>query len=145
MKQYCSLAVIVILLASMAAFAQQSPMPELVANARFIYVTTYDGPYWSKNVLPDDRNAVTNLEAALRSWGKYIVVLHPAQADIIMVVQKRPTEDTMAIYDNRPRVSSIPLWRAMQDGGLDGKEPRLLNSFRKAVENSGKLQARDPA
>lgn len=129
-------------------------MPQLVVAARFVYVTTYDGPPWSRDVLVDDRQAVGDVEAALRSWGRYTLVYRPEEADIILVVQKRPKEDTLAVYrgkggassmrhwrgmEGTPSIpleaaSSIPLWRGMQEGGLDSKELPLMTRFRKAVE-----------
>ena len=116
-------------------------MPQLV-SARFVYVTTYDGPPWSWSsvMLPEDRQAVGDVEDALRTWGRYIVVYRPEVADIILVVQKRPTEDILAVYEARQVyhgkqvASSIPLWRGMMVGGLASKELPLVTSFRKAVE-----------
>jgi hypothetical protein len=109
-------------------------MPQLVVYARFVYVTTYDGPSWSNNVLPEDRRAVGDVEGALRTWGKYTLVYRPEEADIILVVQKRPSEDILAVYKGKLGASSIPLWRGMKEGGLDSKELPLMTSFRKAVE-----------
>ncbi len=109
-------------------------MPQLVLNARYVYVTTYDGPPWSSNVLPSDRQAVGDVEAALRAWGKYMVVVRPEEADLIFVVQKRPSEDILAVYQGRPVRSSIPIWRGMQEGGLDSKDMPLMAKFRKSVE-----------
>ena len=107
-------------------------MPQLV-SARFVYVTTYDGPPWFSNVLPEDRQAVGDVEDALRAWAKYTVVLRPDEADIILVVQKRPSEDILALYQLD---ASIPLWRGMKEGGLDPKELPLMTNFRKAVETA---------
>ena len=116
-------------------------MPQLV-SARFVYVTTYDGPpwSWSSNMLTGDRQAVGDVEGALQTWGKYILVYRPEVADIVLVVQRRPTEDILAayeskqVYQGKQVVSSIPLWRGMMVGGLASKELPLVTSFRKAVE-----------
>ena len=103
------------LLSCTAALAQEPPvMPQLVVNARYAYVTTYDGPSWSSYVLPEERRAVGDVEAALQAWGKYVVVHRPEEADIIVVVQKRPTEDTLAVYRGKPGASSTPLSRGTQ-------------------------------
>ena len=126
---------ILLLLSCTAALAQEPDvMPQLVVNARYVYVTTYDGPYWSPNVIPEDRRAAGDVEEALRAWGKYMVVPRAEEADLIFVVQARPSEDTLAVYRGRPVLSSIPLWRGMQKGGLDSKELPLVAKFRKAVE-----------
>ena len=108
-------------------------MPQLVVSARFVYVTTYDGPPWFSSVLPEERQAVADVEDALRAWGKYTVVLRPDAADLILVVQRRPTEDVLAVYQLG---ASIPLWRGMKEGGLSSKELPLMANFRKAVERA---------
>jgi len=118
-------------------------MPQLVVDARFVYVTTYDGPSWSwsSNVLPGDRQAVGDVEGALQTWAKYTLVYRPEEADIILVVQKRTSEDILAVYQGQGGLylyklaeSSMPLWRGMKEGGLDSKELPLMTEFRKAVE-----------
>ena len=109
-------------------------MPQVVVYARFVYVTTYDGPSWSSKVQPEDRRAVGDVEGALRAWGKYMVVYRPEEADIILVVQKRPSEDILAVYNGKLGASSIPLWRGMKEGGLDPNELPLMTRFRQAVE-----------
>lgn len=127
---------IFLLLASTAALSKprsEQLMPRLVADARFVYVTSYDGPSWSANVLPEDREAVSDVQDALIKWGKYTVVYEPGRADIVLAVQRRGGEDVLAVYQGR---SANPLWRGMADGGLDSLEMPLFTDFRKAVEQS---------
>jgi len=139
MKRAWWLLAILLLLGSSAALAQEpTVMPQLVVNARYVYVTTYDGPSWSPNVLPDDRRAAGDVEEALRAWGKYMVVPRPEDAELIFVVMARPSEDILAVYRGRPVLSSIPLWREAQKGGLDSKDMPLMAKFRKAVEAAEK-------
>jgi len=134
MKRAWWLLAILLLLTSTALAQEPRVMPQVVVYARFVYVTTYDGPPWSSNVLPEDRQAAGDVEGALRTWGKYALVYRPQQADIILVVQKRPSEDILAVYQGKLGASSIPLWRGMQEGGLDSKELPLMTRFRTAVE-----------
>ena len=121
-----------------AALAQEPKvMPQLVVNARFVYVTSYDGPPWSGNVLPQDRQAIVDVQDSIMKWGKYILVYRPEEADLIFVVQKRGSEDVLAVYDARlPGASSQWLWRGMQQGGLDSRELELMTRFQKAVEKA---------
>jgi hypothetical protein len=108
-------------------------MPRLVADARFVYVTAYDGPSWSPNLLSEDRQAVADVQEALTKWGKYIVVYEPGKADVILAVQRRGGEDVLAVYQ---RGSDNPLWRVMSHGGLDSQEMPLFADFRRAVEQA---------
>jgi hypothetical protein len=130
---------IFLFVACTAALAQPRPkqvMPRLVAEARFVYVTAYDGPSWSENVLPEDRQAVSDVQDALIKWGKYTVVYEPERADLILAVQRRGGEDVLAVYQGRPGTHPIPLWRGMAQGGLDPQEMPLFADFRKAVEQA---------
>jgi hypothetical protein len=111
-------------------------MPQLVAQARFVYVTTYDGPSSSAKVLPEDRQAVSDVQDALMKWGKYTVVYEPGQADLILVVQRQGREDVLAVYQGRLGGSPNPLWRRMAEGGLDSQEMPLFTDFRNAVEQT---------
>ena len=136
--------VIPVLLLCTAALAQQpQPMPKLVVDAQYVYVTSYDGPSWSSKVLQEDKRAVGEVVTALQKWGRYTVVFNPERADIIIAVQRRPGSDTLAVYQGKtPGPKSIPLWREEKAGGLDSKEELpMLTRFQKAVE-AGATQKR---
>jgi hypothetical protein len=110
--------------------------PKTLINARFVYVTSYDGNELNPNVLPEDRQAIADVQRALEDWGRYIVVYRPQQADMIVAVQKRGSEDVLAVYD--PQLGSTYLWRAMSRGGLDKNEMPIFAQLRQAVEKAGK-------
>ena len=139
MKRFWPLLTILAILGCATAFSRVKPtqiMPRLVADARFVYVTSYDGPSWSKNVLPEDRQAISDTQDALKKWGKYTVVYEPGHADVILAVQRRGGEDVLAVYQVRSG-SPTPLWRGMVQGGLDPEEMPLFADFRRAVEQAG--------
>ena len=46
------------------------PMPRILANARFVYVTAYDGDQFNLNLLPEDRAAIARVQDAIQKWGK---------------------------------------------------------------------------
>jgi hypothetical protein len=122
-----------------AASAQQTipQMPRIFANARFVYVTAYDGDQFNPNLLPEDREAISLVQDAVQKWGKLIVVYKPEQADIILAVQSRPSEDVLAVYDAHngdatSRPSQTFLWRVMARGGLQKSETPLIAQFEKA-------------
>src|SRR5581483_3978330 len=127
-----------VLLAGLAVQAQTKPVPpipEIMAHARWVYVTSWDGPQFSSRVLPEDRAAVGDVQNALRSWGKYGIVFEPQQADLVIVVQRRPSEDYLAVYD--PRFdNSVPLWWTSSRGGLDPQEMPLIKSLQAAVDKA---------
>ena len=129
----------------MAAFAAPpeavapkiQPFPKTLINARYVYVTAYDGGQFNLNLLPEDRQAIAAVQNAIERWGHYIVVYRPEQADMILAVQSRPSEDILAVYDARQR-SSVYLWRAMGRDGLQEGETPLVTQLQSAVELAGK-------
>jgi hypothetical protein len=113
------------------------PFPKTLNNARYVYVTSYDGGQFNVNLLPEDRQAISAVQDAIQHWGHYILVYRPDQADMILAVQSRPTEDVLAVYDARLK-SSQYLWRAMGRDGLQQGETPLMTQLQKAVEQAGK-------
>lgn len=117
------------------AAAPERPIVQQIAVARFVYVTSYDGPGYLADVRAEDREAIADVETALRLWGHYIVVISPQDADLIFVVQRYPNEDVLAIYDAKSN-SPNPLWWASQRGGLDPVEMPFIERLKKQVERA---------
>jgi hypothetical protein len=117
-----------------ATAADVPAIPRTLANARFVYVAAYDGDQFDPRLLPDDREAIGRVQDAIQKWGKLTVVYRPQEADIILLVQSRPSEDVLALYDahrsdEASRPSSMYLWRVMGRGGLQKGEVPLMSQF----------------
>jgi len=144
MKKMLALAGLVLLVATAALAAPDAyqptkvqPFPKVLINARYVYVASYDGDQFNPLVTPDDRLAIGNVQEALRAWGRYMIVTRPQEADIILLVQSRPSEDVLAVYDARvPR--AIYLWRAMGRDGLQTGETPLVHQLQQAEEAAEK-------
>jgi hypothetical protein len=124
-------------LSAAAASGKPPQMPRILANARFVYVAAYDGDQFDPNLLPDDRAAIGRVEDAIQKWGKLTVVYRAQDADIILMVESRPSEDVLAVYDAHTgdagsRPSQTYLWRVMGRGGLQKSEIPLFSQFEKA-------------
>jgi hypothetical protein len=128
-----------ILLLTTVALAVTSvpPFPKTLINARYVYVTSYDGDQFDLNLLQEDRQAISNVQEAIRQWGRYIVVFRPEEAEIILRVQSRGSEDVLAVYDAHNPGSNF-LWRVMGRGGLQQGETPLVTQLRQAVEKVSK-------
>jgi hypothetical protein len=118
-------------------------MPRMFSNSRFVYVTAYDGNQFDPNLLPDDRAAISRVQDAIQKWGKLVVVYRPQEADVILAVQSRPSEDVLAVYDAHSgfgdgRPSQAYLWRVMAAGGLQKGEVPLVSQFEQAWDKIAK-------
>lgn len=130
---------LVLMLMTAAAMAAPStydqPFPKTLINAKYVYVMAYDGDQFDPGLLPEDRQAIASVQDAIQKWGHYIIVYRPSEADMILAVQKRGSEDVLAVYDAKSS-SPIYLWRAMGRGGLDQSEVPLFAKLQKAVEKA---------
>jgi len=114
--------------------AKTAPFPGVLANAQYVYVTAYDGDQFDPRLLPADRQAIANVQDAIQKWGKLFLVYQPNQADIVIMVQSRPSEDVLAVYDRRLWPGGQYLWRAMGRDGLQSGETPLVTQFEKGFE-----------
>lgn len=113
--------------------AKIPPFPGTLVNARYVYITSYDGDEFNPNLLPPDRQAIASVQNAIQSWGKFTIVYKPHEADIVLMVMSRPSEDVLAVYDAHgwPENSQY-LWRMMGRNGLQTGETPLVTSLEKA-------------
>ena len=142
MKRFSLAAVTLILLASISATAAPKPstakvsvFPGTLANARYVYVASYDGDQFDTNLLPEDREAIGAVQSAIQNWGKLTLVYQPSQADIIILVTSRPSEDVMAVYDGHQGTGGNYLWRVMGRDGLQTGETPLVTQFEKGFDS----------
>ena len=142
MKQF-SLAVISLVVMAVIS-AQAAPnantakgpaFPGILANARYVYIASYDGDQFKPSLLPEDREAIGAVQDAIQKWGKLMIAYRPSEADIIILVTSRPSEDLMAVYDAHQWPSGNFLWRVMGRDGLQSGETPLVTQFEKGFES----------
>ena len=170
MRRCLSLSILV-LSASAFTFGQgYNPLPKLVLHARYVLVTTYAGDDLTKyQVMPDDRQAVVDVQNAIQKWGRYALAYDAKNADLILLVRKghvvesqpglkigggsqtkpsvgavAPTDigdsrDMLALYDAADGIDSAPLWRDLMNDGLDPPQMRLVGELRSAVDKAAKV------
>jgi hypothetical protein len=141
MKRF-SLVAISLILAGVSALAVSNPsttkvpaFPGTLANARYVYVASYDGDQFNPNLLPEDRNAIGAVQNAIQKWGKLTIVYRLSEADVIILVMSRPSEDLMAVYDGHQEPIGNFLWRVMGRDGLQYGETPLVTQFEKGFES----------
>jgi len=116
-------------------------------------------------VQPEERAALQAIRARLEEWGKYVEVVRPGQAELLIAVRKgrlvslgggvrtgRPgagpigtgagfggelssPDDMIEVFDAR---GGSLIWRGMKPNGLSGAGPPLFDSFRAAVAKAEK-------
>jgi hypothetical protein len=141
MKRFSFLALVLIMMTALSALAAPRPstekaptFPGTLANARYVYVASYDGDQFNTNLRPEDRAAIGAVQDAIQNWGKLALVYQPSQADIIILVTSWPSEDLLAVYDaHGPRGNY--LWRVMGRDGLESGETPLVTQFEKGLES----------
>lgn len=141
MKRFSLLTAILIVVAVISAAAAASnprtakvpAFPGILANARYVYVASYDGDQFNPNLLPEDRDAIGVVQDAIHDWGRLTLVYRPSEADIVILVTSRPSEDVLAVYDAHQAGGNF-LWRVMGRDGLQPGETPLVTQFEKGFE-----------
>jgi len=143
MKRFSLLAAILMVVTVISAAAASASnsntakvpaFPGILANARYVYVATYDGDQFNPNLLPEDRDAIGAVQNAIHDWGRLTLVYRRSEADIVILVTSRPSEDVLAVYDAHQGASGNFLWRVMGRGGLQPSETPLVTQFEKGFE-----------
>jgi hypothetical protein len=149
MRRVFLLAISLIVVAALSASAVPDPntakvpaFPGTLANARYVYVASFDGDQFNPSVRSEDRSAVGAVQSAIQDWGKLMIVLRPSEADIVILVTSHPSEDLLAVYDAHQWPRGNFLWRVMGRGGLESGETPLVTEFEKGFESVQKLGAR---
>jgi hypothetical protein len=114
------------------------PFPGTLTNARYVYVTSYDGDQFNPDLLVEDRQAIGAVQDAIQKWGKFTLVYEPQEADIVLMVMSRPSEDVLAVYDAHGWPRNQYQWRMMSRNGLQENETPLVTNLQKAFEAVGK-------
>ena len=120
-------------------------------------------------MMPDDRQAVIDVQNAIKKWGRYALAYRAKDADLIILVRKghvveslpgirlgagsntKPTagtevptdvgdpRDTLALYDAPEGIDSAPLWRDLMKGGLNPPQMSLVEELRDAIDAATKV------
>jgi hypothetical protein len=142
MKRFSLVAAILIVMTAISALGSSSSntakvpaFPGTLANASYVYVASYDGDQFDPNLLPEDREAIGAVQSAIQNWGKLTLVYQPSEADIIILVTSRPSEDLLAVYDGHRAPNGNFLWRVMGRDGLASGETPLVTQFEKGFES----------
>jgi len=82
-------------------------------------------------IVQNDRD----VQNAIQKWGKLTIVYQPLEADIIILVTSRPSEDLLTFCDAQQGPTSNFLWRVMEQGGIESGVTPLVTQFKKGFES----------
>jgi hypothetical protein len=115
------------------------PFPAVLMLSHYVYVTSYDGDLFDPNLNPEDRRAITAVQDAIQKSAKFTLVYKPEQADMVLVVTGRPTEDVLAAYDAHGWLRNAQyLWRMTGRNGLQPSETPLVTNLLTAFDQAAK-------
>ncbi len=63
-------------------------VPAIFNHAQYVYVEAIDGQEFDPALLPEDRQAIADVQAALQQWNRYSLTTRREDADIVIVVRK---------------------------------------------------------
>ena len=122
MRGKFSFLLVPLLLASLAVSKDKTPLPKLVVSAQYVLVTTDFGDPAEQplnpHIMPEDRQAVADVQRAIEKWGKYSIALRRQDADLIIVVRKGRVAE--ALVGARVHASSRPSNNPGQPDGNAG-------------------------
>lgn len=84
--------VVALLLLPALAFAQtkkkKPTTPAVFGNAKYVFVKAEDGDIYDPRLLPEDRDAISSVNEALRAWGRYTLMPTADGAELVFIVRK---------------------------------------------------------
>src|SRR4051812_26423780 len=63
-------------------------LPAVFRNATYFYVECMDGGPFTPGLLPEDRQAIADVQSEIQDWGRYTLALNRHDADLVFVVRK---------------------------------------------------------
>jgi len=92
MKTWKALAVfsvaLPLLLSANAKGKKRAEISSAFANAHYVYIQAVDGDIMNPAVYQEDRDAISNVQQAIRDWNRYAITTERSQADLVFVVRK---------------------------------------------------------
>lgn len=70
------------------AAKSKDTLPPILLSSHFVYVEALDGDQFDPHVIPDDRQAIVNVQQAIQNWKRYIITIKRNDAELIVVVRK---------------------------------------------------------
>lgn len=99
--------VLALMILPVVGFAQKkkkTSTPAVFGTAKYVYVKAEDGDMFNPRLLPEDRDAISNVVNALHDWGRYTVMPSPDGAELVFIVRKGRIGSEQAGITTGPRM-----------------------------------------
>ena len=63
-------------------------VPAILGTSRYVYVEAFDGDQFDPRITPEDREAIADVQNALRAWDRYSLTAERKDAEIVVRVRK---------------------------------------------------------
>ena len=149
--RFTSRVVLVLLLVPALLSAQTKKghtVPAAFSNARYAWVESMDGDIYRPGVLPEDRQAISDVEGSLRDWNRYALTANRSEAELVFIIRKgRLASGKVGVGLGNPPLAPGPGQRAPigttgsgegADIGAEGGPPHDLLEVR-ALNSDGTL------
>jgi hypothetical protein len=73
---------------ALAKDKKKDNLSALFSNARYVYIQAEDGDIMKPGLFPEDREAIANVQDALKDWHRYALTINRGDADLIIIVRK---------------------------------------------------------
>ncbi len=90
MKSASRAAFVLLLLPTLLAAQtkKKHSVPAAFSNARYAWVEAVSGDAYTPGLQPDDRQAIADVEDALRDWNRYALTASRHEAELVFVIRK---------------------------------------------------------
>jgi len=149
-------------------------LPEHLLNATYVFVEAYDGNEFDPRLLPEDRQAIADVERAIQKWGRYHLTMQRTVEGTIGTIptgpntpsgaqippssktdssigagaraETGPPNDFFWVYalDTKGNLAA-PYWRKTEKDGLNAPDLELFQKFKADVESAAAAQAKRKA
>jgi hypothetical protein len=132
MSRFSSIALAAFAASLAAAGPARAGAPAQLAQARYVALGYDRGTGFVSEtdvraeVLPEEREALQRIRAGLEEWGRYVVVVRPEQADLLIAVRKGrlahlARREAERALRGRPAALGVVPGRG-REGGPEGEE-----------------------
>ena len=91
MRQFRTVVLLSLVLVALSlahAKSKKQEVSSIFSNAHYVYVQAIDGDIMRPGLYPEDRDAISTVQQAVRDWNRYVITTDRNHADLVFIVRK---------------------------------------------------------